>query len=218
MTENIHARSSPWNEKYLAYVTLFATAIAITYDVGYFYAIKLSFFTLFSLSEHVVFALQALPLAFLLIPFGALAILCFEERPHAHWRRSTAFRITYVVLAFLVAALVSYVSHLLSFWIGYILAVELILLSIVKSFPFRVAMTISIILTISFLAGYASSRSVMSYALNLDKLHFKNGPTINGQIIRSGDRGVMFYDSDASRLRFDPWDGISSIEAIPASK
>jgi len=120
MTENIHTRSSPWNEKHLAYVTLFATAIAITYDVGYFYAIKSSFFTLFSLSEHIVFALQALPLAFLLIPFGALAILYFGQQPHANWRRSTAIRITYVALAFLVAALVSYVSYLLSFWIGYI--------------------------------------------------------------------------------------------------
>jgi len=46
-----------------AYGSLLAALLAISYNVGYFLAIGNSF-TLFSISEHIVFALQALPLAF----------------------------------------------------------------------------------------------------------------------------------------------------------
>ena len=45
---------------------LLATSLAIFYDVGFFYAINPGFFTFFSVTEHLVFALQALPFA--LIP------------------------------------------------------------------------------------------------------------------------------------------------------
>jgi hypothetical protein len=38
--------------------------LAISYDVGFFYEIDIAYFTLFSLAEHIVFALQAIPIAF----------------------------------------------------------------------------------------------------------------------------------------------------------
>jgi hypothetical protein len=57
----------PSDDKYLAYVPLLGAALALTFDVGVFYAIGIDFFTLFSLSEHIVFALQALPVALLIL-------------------------------------------------------------------------------------------------------------------------------------------------------
>jgi hypothetical protein len=53
--------------------TLFVSSLAVCYDVGFFYGLDPRFFTFFSLSEHLVFALQALPFA--LIP--ALWVLIF---------------------------------------------------------------------------------------------------------------------------------------------
>jgi hypothetical protein len=44
-------------------VPVFGTAIAITYDVGFFWGLDINYFTLFSLIEHIVFAIEALPLA-----------------------------------------------------------------------------------------------------------------------------------------------------------
>lgn len=44
---------------------LFASSLAITYDVGFFAGIGIGFFSFFSLSEHLVFALQSLPFAIL---------------------------------------------------------------------------------------------------------------------------------------------------------
>jgi hypothetical protein len=55
---------------------LFGSALALTYDVGFFYGLDISYFTLFSLAEHIVFALEALPAAFaasLMIPTGYLS-------------------------------------------------------------------------------------------------------------------------------------------------
>src|SRR5450755_1605834 len=50
--------------KALTVVTpLFASSIAIIYDVGFFFGLNIGFFTFFTFSEHLVFALQAIPFA-----------------------------------------------------------------------------------------------------------------------------------------------------------
>ena len=55
---------------------LFASSLAITYDVGFFFGIGLGFFSFFSLSEHLVFALQSLPFA---IPPVLILLLWFSS-------------------------------------------------------------------------------------------------------------------------------------------
>jgi hypothetical protein len=55
---------------------LLGAVLAITYDVGFFYGIGIEYFTLFSLQEHILFALQVIPTAFALAfaaPSGMLA-------------------------------------------------------------------------------------------------------------------------------------------------
>ena len=54
-------------------IPLIGTAIAISYDVGYFYGIDILLFTLFSIAEHIVFALEAAPFAF----GGAVGLVAF---------------------------------------------------------------------------------------------------------------------------------------------
>jgi hypothetical protein len=57
-------------------IPLVGIALAVTYDVGFFYGIGIEYFTLFSLQEHILFALQAIPTAFVLafgVPSGILA-------------------------------------------------------------------------------------------------------------------------------------------------
>jgi hypothetical protein len=60
------ARSSVWtiDLKTLAVIgPVFASALAVLYDVGFFTGINIDFFTFFTLSEHLLFALQAIPYA-----------------------------------------------------------------------------------------------------------------------------------------------------------
>jgi hypothetical protein len=50
--------------KYLSVTgPLLASTIAVTYDVGFFFGSDIGFFTFFSFTEHLVFALQAAPFA-----------------------------------------------------------------------------------------------------------------------------------------------------------
>ena len=47
----------------LAIVPMATTTFAIAFNVGYFSALDISWFTLFSVSDHVVFSVRALPVA-----------------------------------------------------------------------------------------------------------------------------------------------------------
>jgi hypothetical protein len=51
---------NPWKD-YLVILPVIGTVCAVTFDVGYFYGIDINLFTLFSLSEHVLFSIEALP-------------------------------------------------------------------------------------------------------------------------------------------------------------
>jgi hypothetical protein len=61
---------------------LYTTSLAICYDVGFFSGLDIGFFTFYSITEHLVFALQALPWA--LIPaltiFSVASILWWGYR------------------------------------------------------------------------------------------------------------------------------------------
>jgi uncharacterized membrane protein YhaH (DUF805 family) len=71
-------------------------------------------------------------------------------------------------------------------------------------------------LTVSFVFGFTSGRTYFgAESPNIIKL--KSGPPISGRIIRSGERGVLFYDPAEKKIRFELWDAISSIE-LPAER
>src|SRR5687768_16252981 len=104
-----------------------ATLLAISYDVGYFIGIDLRFFTFFSLSEHIVFALVALPLIILLL-FSALLGLAVvtglvnllnkvfptkpKPKPEAvNWRRPSMWVALFAIVAIFVS-LTAFVVYL----------------------------------------------------------------------------------------------------------
>ena len=65
-SEHNKTNASPsvvFNKEFLLLVPLAASAIAITYDAGYFAGIGGFYFTFFSINEHIAFALQVLPFA-----------------------------------------------------------------------------------------------------------------------------------------------------------
>ena len=68
---------------YLAVASFMLTAGALTFDVGYFAGVDLNFFTFFSISEQILFALEALPLVFLMMFVGVMLGYFFadEELP-----------------------------------------------------------------------------------------------------------------------------------------
>ncbi|MGE0565679.1 MAG: hypothetical protein AB7O50_14315 [Pseudolabrys sp.] len=60
------------NQKLIATIAIFPICggiVAVSYDVGYFSGLDISLFTFFDLSEHLTFAFEAIPFAFLLTLF-----------------------------------------------------------------------------------------------------------------------------------------------------
>jgi hypothetical protein len=92
----------PLNEL-AAVIPLLASAFAFSYVVGYFLAFDLAWFSFFSLSEHVVFALRALPVA----AAALVALLIAARNPLL---LSRAMRIWFVFLI-VVAAPVALLSN-----------------------------------------------------------------------------------------------------------
>jgi hypothetical protein len=87
-----------------------ATAtIAVAFNVGYFYSVDISLFTLFSLSEHIVFAIRALPVALaILITFiiVLVGIKCSHHCLSRELRSIIAWTLTAIWIAVLVTAAV----------------------------------------------------------------------------------------------------------------
>jgi hypothetical protein len=56
--------SETWTlREFLIALPVLGSALAITFDVGYFSALDINYFNVFTISEHVTFALEALPRA-----------------------------------------------------------------------------------------------------------------------------------------------------------
>ena len=241
MTKDEDATDTLWNNAYIAYIPLLGAAVALTYDVGYFQAVEISFFTLFSLSEHIVFAIQAFPIALLLlIPLSAFAVIMGKEGasvppPYDPAQISKFQRIAaYALLIFIFFLLISVLGFaLLQSPETILIAIEfavagfgILLLPPLYKRIFIVSMAILISLTLSFIVGYWNGRGSLSSDDNANKIfpssietvNFKNGAPMNGRIIRSGDRGVLLYDPVSNRLRFVLWEAIGSIEATPRGR
>ena len=67
----------------LVLVPLLASGLAISYDVGFFRGIGLGYFAFFTVSEHIVFALET----FLGALLGALGFAAFVYFYRPHWRK-----------------------------------------------------------------------------------------------------------------------------------
>lgn len=239
MTEDNDATNTLWDNAYIAYIPLLGAAVALTFDVGCFYAIGISFFTLFSLSEHIVFAIQAFPIVLaLLIPLSVVLVIMGRggasmPPPYDPTKVSKPSRIAaYVFFFILFLLLISVLGYILVYATAMVLVViEFAVVGVAIFFinaPYKrvfiASMAILIVLTIAFILGFADGRSYLAkddtsigsiIPTASSVVQLKNGALVSGRIIMSGDRGVLLYDPALDRLRFILRDAIGSIEATP---
>jgi hypothetical protein len=236
MTEDDNATSTLWDKEHLAYISLLGATVAFTFDVGCFSAIGINFFTLFSLSEHLVFAIQALPIALLMLfALSALAVVMGAKpwppprdiKNVSKGRRIAAFIIVCLLflglLSYLVLALYNNPIMLIIAMVLAVLGFGLLVLKPVYKPLFTAFMAIFVANWVAFIFGYQLgtsylskddiSKGLMSTGFNV--VEFKDGASIKGRIMRSGDRGVLLYDPASDRVLFELWDTIHSIEANP---
>ena len=220
------------NEKHIAYLPVISAAIAVSFDVGFFSALEISFFTLFSLSEHILFVLQALPIAVVFLFTATLFLLIYPKRvvPRkgaSKWSdlsRSTKF-VVVGMLPLVFGPLIIFACYLMYvMWqenpetalIPLVLIPTTIGLIVIKKQLKRLYLALYIpliCLTLSLVFGFAFGKNAAREQSSGSVIRLKNDrPPITGRVIRSGERGILLYEPSSKHFRFELWEAISSIE------
>ena len=208
---------------FLVIVPLLGSAIAITYDVGFFAGIGLPFFTFFTLTEHINFSLQALPIAVMI----AVAIVIYltsdfilEQRQRKVETLDTKkkwLRAGWAILIVGALLIFFYVFGVVSvaFFASGFLTAALIrwIRTSDPSKPILAAWTGIITLVIAFLVGFGVARSDLINRGTPVTLKTTEG-VFKANLIRSGDRGVLLYLLDSNTVSLVRWDSVKEISGV----
>lgn len=220
-----NAELMPSQTKSLTEVAVFipslATAVAITYNVGYFTGLDIKLFTLFSFSEHIVFALEAIPFA-LLMACGIVAFVIigkYEKARAKQYDKRENSRTTkwFVGIASLLLFALSYYSASIgTYGVAALIVCTAIAIfcSVLFGGPYNEKV-------VQYLWA-AISALIISFTFGIEKLQADLSSTgrhtlsiadtvITGSVIRSGERGLLFHQSNTKQLSFIKWDQIKEV-------
>src|SRR5690242_1121800 len=202
-------------------IPLLASLLAIVFDLGLFTGFDIGLFTVFSLSEHIAFALEVLPIAIViafvwmfvarLTPGGSLwTTFLGRMRP---------------IFAQIVAALMLITAGALAFYYGYIwiAGTALSFAVSVMLFAHRSAWATTCSVIFLSIAVFAFGHDVATRLLQSNNpaktLIQTSEGAVHARIIRSGERGILFYDPANHLVTFLKWDTIKQISrpAEPAT-
>ncbi|GIQ76213.1 hypothetical protein [Bradyrhizobium sp. RD5-C2] len=219
---------------FLLVLPVIGTAVAVTFDVGYLHGIDINYFTLFSVSEHVAFALEALPFAISIVILLTIVPLGLDYMRKRRSQRGSIAAATskeagkrrirfykdgffwfFLLIALWNVADVWSDPTSVFYWASTVFAFLFLGLNIL----FR-AEEVSIRSVAAILAAYGF---VGSFAYGLDKgtAYRKSdlykytvkaeGTELKARVVRSGERGLLFFESPSNNLRFVPWSEIKGI-------
>jgi hypothetical protein len=219
-----------FNKELLVILPIIGSAIAITYDVGYFTALDINFFTVFSVSEHIAFALEILPLAilvtvlFVLIPIvvdkgrqdgtaEARRELSTGRKQKFYTRKMFWFEIGFIIwivywayyTGFVSASLVvlfSLASTMLIKWFAIYLLRPIVWIGL-SSF---VCLTMSFAIGMDVATSYRHSPNYKYTVKTADA-------ELKAKVIRSGERGLLFHDEVSKQLLLLPWSEIKRVSS-----
>jgi hypothetical protein len=211
-----------------------ASIFAFSYVVGYFYAFDISWFPFFSLTEHLVFALRAIPVAMAASAVLLASLNIMEDKAKFEFihSRSRLWRIVWAIILVGIALYAARYNHA-----G--LALSLLAISL-STFMLTSASTLEIGINLSvvcFIVGFASG-SVVKYPIyksikysmvivrktqtDLDPKPLtttgsnpaagsNTRPVSRGHVIFVGDGGVLYYDYGLHDIRWLRRDDIAEV-------
>jgi hypothetical protein len=214
------------SKDFLLLVPLVGSALAVTFDVGYFSGINITLFTFFALTEHIVFALEVFPGAVL----GALVIglFIFYSQPVKAALRGASAIIQGLISVFLLCSVgfVVWVSffffELPSIALGSLVASVFLVQVINFKNPLgRAIFGFAAATVVAYTLGYALAAPVSLRPSAVVKyfeghvmtttIETKSGDNIDAKLLRSGDRGVLFLDTKTKHVTLLRWDEIKQI-------
>jgi hypothetical protein len=204
-------------DKILALVPILAVALAVTFDAGYFWGVDINFFTLFSLSEHLVFAIEAIPYVFgimficsLFLPLFVWIMRDTEPKTDKLPRRQKWALIVILALHALIFAFVVWQRDYV------LIAIDLGLSAVILAVFLARHLLLPTYRRELFLGYWVASSFIISFVIGYNigdeylhetefhphSIHLKDSTTIVGRIVRSGDRGILFVESKRNSLQF----------------
>jgi hypothetical protein len=208
------AEQLEWNvstKEIILYVPIVGGTIAAVYDVGYFSALGISFFSLFSLSEHLVFAIQASPFALLAtLVVGLILTARHLDIFQKYVGRSLhIFGFGFVVLAMILFTINFQISSSILMGVGYILFFLSPVIGRAPRAIYFIALIGGGFTAVLFIGTSLAERKLQSSATEI--IQIKGEGRIEGTLIRSGDRGILFFDYSMKSIRFRQWNDVIQI-------
>lgn len=212
-----------------------SAGIAIAFDIGYFYGIDINLFTLFSISEHMLFSLEALPIALLamlcLIIF--LTIINTAMRPllkyvlsptdgaqqHKKLRpRKTLFYGAALAIYILIVIFYTYYTNILYVLMIIISQLPIFFKDIPRKYMFGIILQVIMYVNLvifSLMVGVHMGEAYISDDLAaFHKISTNAGGVIYVRVIRSGERGVLFFDINDKHIKLLKWGDIEDITSL----
>jgi hypothetical protein len=219
------AMEKEWSLNELAVVVpIVASGFAFAFVVGYFLAFDIAWFPFFSLSEHVVFALRALPIA-IGASVGLVIALRFSKiEEHWKWLQGKGYLFLYVWICVLASA-----GFIAGLSIHFGLASSFFLIAFGtfvhhrvhvshKSSPANMLYWTTTLLVLCLMTGFGSG-SLLKINRIFD-LPFARSMVVKmedeqtshvGQVIFVGSKGVLFYEYGIDKVQLFRWEKIKNV-------
>jgi|GEM_PF-6551885 len=225
-------------------IPIYGSGVALVYDVGFFYGIGISYFTLFSISEHIVFSLQVLPLIIGTVSTIPLTYLSFKigERSvdkatppiptgpttveeltkirvavQAYGKKSNRYLMFYGVVG-IVLAVVFFLKGLLGTgaFIGFVSVIAIAggafpQIALQRTFML-LAYGIGVLVT-SYFFGLEEAKTALRTTDTVHTIALANSD-LNGRLLRTGERGVLFVDPVPRQVRFLLWVDVKGLRSV----
>jgi hypothetical protein len=211
----VSAASFVFNQmpKLLASAPIVLAILGICYDVGFFTRIGFDLFSLFSLSEHLVFAMQAVPdLLFFVTTLSVVLIVAARsykpQREGFH-----LFPIIAGGFLFAVGLAIS-VRYSAAIWIGAAISYFGVFYVLIwgRSIPIQIGSMAVWMIFFAFALGNFRANPDLAWPLvHPATISLTDGPPISGRVLRSGERGLLIFNSLDETVQFKRWDDIRGI-------
>ena len=187
--------------------------LAAMYDLGFFYSVDISLFTLFSWADHIVFSLEALFPAIVIVSALGWALSKFtldaplKKQPHRRlW-------FLFALFAFIGVINTLNESAALVFW--FLMCLITLAGIFVNVWLSGIVLAYSLgLLFGAYAIGYTDGLRTLRFSG--EQSLFTTSSQMNGRVFRGGERGVLFYDPATKKMSFLLWSEVKRLEtAVP---
>jgi hypothetical protein len=215
----------------LIVIPFLASALALAWEVGYFVRIGGGAFGLFSIVEHLTFALQALPIALIVTVPSVVGLAGVNLWKSLAIRGSRATRKIDNLNRYGVLDLLAVGAGLFAVWYlaGDLLLILILILGFVPyllilnapswllTHPLIVCAGVLTAFFGALTVGSVSARSSIQSSLPLNSIKAgEKGKDIETEIkvriLRTGERGVLYFDPATQTFGLLPWDYVRRID------